>query len=87
MLNIITQNGLNTMQYNNNISKALEPYSRAFLIAQIWGKEFKNVQSYHKKIHDRFAFNNWHKFPLEIEKITIFLKSQKLVIDEFINCV
>ena len=72
------------MASNQLVSKALEPYSRAFLISQIWGDEFKGVQSYHKKIHDRFAFNNWHKFPLEIEKITTFLKYQKVVINELL---
>ena len=70
----------------SNLSKALEPYSRAFLIAQIWGEvpEIK-LAKYRKKLFDRFKKNNWQK--LEIEKITIFLKLQKVVIDEFLNCV
>ena len=68
------------------ISKALEPYSRAFLISQIWGDvhEFE-LAKYRKKIFDRFKKSNWTR--LEIEKITIFLKSQKVVIDEFLICV
>lgn len=73
------------MQYNN-ISKALEPYSRAFLIAQIWGEVPEiELAKYRKKIFDRFKNDNWTR--LEIEKITIFLKSQKVVIDDFLNCV
>lgn len=73
------------MKYNN-ITKALEPYSRAFLIAQIWGNVSENeLAKYRKKLFDRFKKHNWTR--LEIEKITIFLKSQKVVINEFLNCV
>lgn len=68
------------------ISKALDPYSRAFLIFQIWGKiEPCELAKYRKKLFDRFKKHNWTR--LEIEKITIFLKSQKVVIDELLNCV
>ena len=68
------------------ISKALEPYSRAFLITQIWGTvPTCELAKYRKKIFDRFIKSNWTR--LEIEKITIFLKSQKVVIDEFLICV
>ena len=69
-----------------NLSKALKPYSRAFLISQIWGEVPKSeLANYRKKIFDRFKKSNWTR--LEIEKITTFLKSQKVVIDEFLNCV
>lgn len=69
-----------------NSSKALEPYSRACLISQIWGEVPEiELSKYRKKIFDRFKKNNWTR--LEIEKITIFLESQKMVIDEFLNCV
>ena len=71
---------------NKNVSKVLEPYSRAFLISQIWGEVPEiELAKYRKKLFDRFKYHNWQK--LEIEKITIFLKSQKVVIDEFLNCV
>lgn len=71
---------------NQYVSKALEPYSRAFLITQIWGEVPEiELAKYRKKLFDRFKKNNWTR--LEIEKITIFLKSQKMVIDEFLNCV
>ena len=71
---------------NNIVSKALEPYSRAFLIAQIWG-EIPEIElaKYRKKLFDRFKYHNWAR--LELEKITIFLKSQKIIIDEFLICV
>ncbi len=70
----------------SNLSKALEPYSRAFLISQIWGDVPKiELAKYRKKIFDRFNKHNWTR--LEIEKITSFLKSQKVVIDKFLNCV
>lgn len=70
----------------SNLSKALEPYSRAFLIAKIWGEvPTCELAKYRKKLFDRFKYHNWTR--LEIEKITIFLKLQKVVIDEFINCV
>ena len=68
------------------ISKALEPYSRAFLISQIWGEvPTCELAKYRKKIFDRFNKHNWTR--LEIEKITAFLKSQKVVIDESLICV
>jgi len=71
---------------NKLVSKALEPYSRAFLISQIWGEVSScELAKYRKKIFDRFKKSNWTR--LEIEKITIFLKSQKMGIDEFLNCV
>lgn len=71
---------------NNNVSKALEPYSRAFLIHVIWGEVPEiELAKYRKKLFDRFKKHNWTR--LEIEKITIFLKSQKVFIDEFLNCV
>ena len=68
------------------ISKALEAYSRAFLIRQIWGEvPTFELAKYRKKLFDRFKKHNWTR--LEIEKITIFLKAQKVVIDEFLICV
>jgi hypothetical protein len=70
----------------SNVSKALEPYSRAFLITQIWGEVATcELAKYRKKLFDRFKKSNWTR--LEIEKITAFLKYQKVVIDEFLNCV
>ena len=70
----------------SNVSEALEPYSRAFLIAKIWGDvPACELAKYRKKLFDRFKKHNWTR--LEIEKITIFLKSQKVVIDEFLICV
>lgn len=71
---------------NNIVSKALEPYSRAFLIAQIWGDVPEiELAKYRKKLFDRFKKHNWTR--LEIEKITIFLMYQKVVIEDFLNCV
>ena len=47
---------------NNIVSKALEPYSRAFLIAQIWGEvPTCELAKYRKKLFDRFKKHNWQK--------------------------
>jgi len=70
------------VQFMNNqtLSKALEPYSRAFLISQIWGEvPTCELAKYRKKIFDRLKKHNWTK--LENEKITIFLKHQKVIIE------
>jgi len=45
---------------NKIVSKALEPYSRAFLIAKIWGEvPTCELAKYRKKIFDRFKKHNW----------------------------
>ena len=77
---------ITTIMNNTYASKALEPYSRAFLISQIWGDVPEiELAKYRKKLFDRFKKHNWQK--LEIEKITTFLKYQKFVIDQFLICV
>lgn len=59
----------------NNILKALEPYSRSVLISVIWGKESQN--KYRVKMSRRLS----GKVPfteLELEKLKLFLEQQSI---------
>ena len=70
----------------NNLLKALEPYSGAFLISVIWGEISKaEMPKYRLKIMRRLKSGNFTK--LELEKLNEFLKQQSEVIDEYLRCV
>lgn len=68
-----------------NLLKALEPYSGAFLIHVIWGEiEAKEMNKYRTKIHRRITGKvEFEK--LEIEKLIEFLKSQNQFLTDFIS--
>jgi hypothetical protein len=58
------------------VSRNLVQYSRTFLIHAIWGDvPGTELAKYRKKIFDRFRKSNWTR--LELEKIKVFLESEK----------
>ena len=72
---------------NNQLLKALEPYSGAFLISVIWGKSApENMNKYRVKIHRRLTARvEFSK--LETEKLIEFFKKQKQLISDLLLCV
>jgi len=70
---------------NENLSKALAPYSGAFLISIIWGEVGKEIPKYRLKIMRRLKTGKFEK--LEIEKINAFLSEHKSLIDAHLNSI
>ena len=72
---------------NKVLLKALEPYSRAFIISVIWddvSKEEKN--NYRQRIHSRMS-GKVSFTKLETEKLTAFFKEQSEVLSAALRCV
>lgn len=70
---------------SKELSKALAPYSGAYLISIIWGEVGKEMPKYRLKIMRRLKTSKFEK--LEIEKLKAFLSAQRSLIDAYLNSV
>ena len=67
------------------LSKILSQYKSAVIISALWGDNLtkKEIRNHVTTLSRKFDKHNWNSF--EIEKLIAFLKSEQIVVSDFLN--